>query len=164
MEVITRHSLRRAGDEAVRLWALASAQYPRQNDLIIEIVTEEIIETISAFALNARRALENLPPDKKFPLVQPRWKWAPASEGEVVSDLWDALNRVIHARRLEVGFEQLPENMSVVSGGAVVVPYVRARTDRKTLAFIDLFALSHAFLYGAFPTLKATGDSPRSNH
>jgi len=37
--------------------------------------------------------------------------------------------------------------------GALVVPYVRAATDRKKLAFIDPFALSHAFLYGAYPQL-----------
>ena len=158
MEVITRHSLKRAGDEAVRLWALASAQYPKQHNLILDIVTGEIIETVSAFALNARRALERLSHGNRFLLNQPRWKWTPATEGEVVSDLWDALNRIIHARKLEVGFELLPKEMSSVSGGAVVVPYVRARTDRKSLAFIDPFALAHAFLYEAFPMLVKSGD------
>jgi hypothetical protein len=137
MEAITRHSLNRAADEAVQLWALASAQYPKQHGLIVEVATTSIIEVVSSFALNARRALEALPPSEKFPLVQPRWQWVPRSDGEVVSNLWDALNRIIHAQKLEVGFEQLPPQASVIDGGALVVPYIRAATDRKKLAFID---------------------------
>lgn len=158
MEVVTWHSVRRAGDEAVRMWALASTQYPRQNKLILNIVTRDVIETVSAFALNARRALEELPPGNRFSLDQPRWKWTPSTEGELVSDLWDALNRIIHARKLDIGFEELPEQMSIINEGAVVVPYVRARTDRKSLAFIDAFALAHSFLYKAYPMLVSASD------
>ncbi len=153
MEPITRHSVMRASDEAVKLWALSSAQYPRQHGLILDVATASIIETVSAFALNARRALELLPQDKKFQLTQPRWQWAPTNDGEMVLDLWDALNRIIHAQKLDFGFEQLPKAVSVIAEGALVVPYVRAETDRKKLAFIDPFALSHAFLYGALPLL-----------
>lgn len=155
MEAITRHSLDRAADEAVQLWALASTQYPQQHGLIVEVATTSIIEVVSSFALNARRALEVLPPSEKFPLVQPRWQWKSRSDGEVVGNLWDALNRIIHAQKLVVGFEQLPPQASVIDGGALVVPYVQAATDRKKLAFIDPFALSHAFLYGAYPKLVA---------
>lgn len=162
MEPVTLHSLHRAADEAVRLWALASAQYPKSHPLILEVATSTIIEVVSTFALNARRALEVLPPNVKFPLAQPRWSWAPTSDGELVQDLRDALNRIIHAQQLQVGFEQLPAQVAVIDGGALVVPYVKAATDRKKLAFIDPFALSHAFLYGAFPRLHslAQGSNP----
>jgi hypothetical protein len=156
MEAITRHSLMRAADEAVQLWALTSAQYPKQHEIIVEVATTSIIEVISAFALNARRALEVLPPsEENFPLAQPRWQWAPTSDGQIVSNLWDALNRIVHAQKLEVGFELLPPEVSVIDGGALVVPYIRAATDRRKLAFIDPFALSHAFLYDAYPKLVA---------
>jgi len=155
IEPVTQHSLDRAADEAVRLWALASAQYPKSRPLILQVATTAIVEVVSTFALNARRALEVLPSNMKFPLAQPRWQWAPSSEGEQVRDLWEALNRIIHAQKLQIGFEQLPEQLTVIDGGALVVPYVRAETDRKKLAFIDPFALSHAFLYGAFPRLAA---------
>jgi hypothetical protein len=158
MEPITAHSLTRASDEAVRLWALASAQYPKSHSLIIEIATTAMIEVVSTFALNARRALEVLPSGVKFPLAQPRWKWAPTADGEMVTDLWDALNRIIHAQKLQVGFEQLPTNVAVIDGGSLVVPYVKAATDRKKLAFIDPFSLSHAFLYGALPRLHGLAD------
>jgi len=33
------------------------------------------------------------------------------TEGEVAGDLWDSLNRIIHARKLEVGWEELPKRM-----------------------------------------------------
>jgi hypothetical protein len=155
MEPITEHSLHRAADEAVRLWALASAQYPKSHPLILQVATTAFVEVVSSFALNARRALEVLPPGVKFPLAQPRWNWAPTASGELVQDFWDALNRIIHAQQLQVGFEELPPKLAVINGGALVVPYVKAATDRRKLAFIDPFALSHAFLYGALPKLHA---------
>ncbi len=33
------------------------------------------------------------------------------------------------------------------------MPYIQAETDRKKLAFIDPFALAHAFLYDVYPEL-----------
>jgi len=153
MEQVTFHSVMRAAYEAVRLWALASAQYPKQHGLIVNVAAACIIEVVSVFALNARRALEVLPPTQKFQIAQPRWLWEPKVEGEVVHDLRDALNRIIHAQQLDVGFEELPQKNSVIDEGALVVPYVRAATDRKELAFIDPFALSHAFLYSVLPLL-----------
>ncbi len=153
IEPITQHSISRAADEAVKLWALASAQYPKGHDLILNVATGIIIEVVSTFALNARRALEILPKGEKFRLAQPRWQWMPRNEAELVDDLREALNRVIHAQKLTVGFEELPAQAAVISEGALVVPYVQAATDQKKIAFIDPFALSHAFLYGALPKL-----------
>lgn len=153
MEAVTHYSIRRAADEAVKLWAFASAQYPKQHDLILAVTTESVIEAISSFALNARRALEILPSTQKFQLAQSRWKWAPKAGSEKVHELKDSLHRIIHAQKLNVGFEELPRNMSVIDGGSLVIPYVQAETDRKKLAFIDPFALAHTFLYEAFPRL-----------
>lgn len=158
MEEITKHSIERASEEAVKLWALSSAQYPLQNRLIQEYANMTFIEVISSFALNARRAMEVLPSNVKYPLNSARWIWKPSINGEKVSDLWDALNRIIHARILYVGFERLPDKISVIDGGAIIVPYIRAETDRKDLAFIDPFALSHAFLYSALPALTKAKD------
>jgi hypothetical protein len=153
VENITLHSIDRASEEAVNLWSLASSQYPLRNRLIQEYANTTIIEVASSFALNARRAMEVLPPKVKYPLNAARWKWEPSSNGEKVADLWDALNRIIHARKLDVGFELLPDDVSVIDGGAIIVPYIQAETDRKELAFIDPFSLAHAFLYGALPAL-----------
>jgi hypothetical protein len=54
-----------------------------------------------------------------------------------------------------VGWEILPSNASVIAGGAIVIPYVQAETDRRALAFIDPFALAHSFLYKALPALDS---------
>jgi hypothetical protein len=164
MEPITYHSLDRAGEEAVRLWALASAQYPKQHTLVLKIAAASIIEAVSAFALNARRAMELLPFTERIMLTQPRWSWQPVPGAEVVDDLRDALNRIVHARSLEVGFEDLPRHLSAIDGGAVVVPYVRAATDRRPRAMIDPFALSHAFLYQALPKLTVPKGRASPNH
>ena len=153
MEEITLHSIEKASEEAVKLWALSSSQYPLQNRLIQENANATIIEVISSFALNARRAMEVLPSNVKYPLNAARWKWEPTKKGEKVAGLWDALNRIIHAQKLYVGFERLPDSLSVIDGGAIIVPYIQAETDRKELAFIDPFALSHAYLYGVLPAL-----------
>ena len=69
-------------------------------------------------------------------------------QGTIVQDLRDALNRVVHARILHVGFEKLPAELSVIDGGSVVIPYLRVETDRKPLSFVDPFAVAHALLYG----------------
>ncbi len=153
MEQITLHSIEKASEEAVKLWALSSTQYPFQNRLIQDNANATIIEVLSSFALNARRAMEVLPPKVKYSLTAARWKWEPIKKGEKVVGLWDALNRVIHAQKLYVGFERLPESVSIIDGGAIIVPYIQAETDRKELAFIDPFALSHAYLYEVLPDL-----------
>jgi hypothetical protein len=150
---IVHISIDRASDEAVKLWALASTQYPKDHGLILDAATSTIIEVVSAFALNARRSLEILPPKVRFALRQPRWNWTPSPGEERVSDLRDALNRIIHAQELRVAFVPLPPGLSVLEGGALVAPYIQAATDIKTLASIDTFALAHAFLYEAFPKL-----------
>lgn len=153
METVTAHSLQRASEQAVLLWSLASAQFPKENHLVLNLATAEIIEITGAFALNARRTIESLPSNQKFPLVQPRWNWKAITPESHVKDLWDALNRIIHAKKLQVGFELVPEALSAMVGGAVVVPYIKAQTDRKELSFIDPFAMAHAFLYGVLPSV-----------
>lgn len=164
MEVIAHHSLTRAGDEAVRLWTLSSAQYPKQHKLMLDIATASVIEAASAFALNARRAMELLPPSEKFALSQSRWTWRAAKGAEVVKDLRDALNRIVHASVLDVGFEDLPNDVCAIEGGALVIPYLRATTDRRPRAMIDPFSLSHAFLYGVMPKLLLPMSRDESNN
>lgn len=108
MEHITRHSITRAAEEAVKLWALASTEYPKQHDAMCDLAAIIIIETASTFALNARRALEVLPKTQKFQLDQKRWQNTP-KDVEVVSDLWVGLSRIIHAQKLDALFADVVE-------------------------------------------------------
>lgn len=160
---ILQHSRNRATEEAITLWALVGSQWPLDNGAIQNRVTVMVVEAISVFSLNARRTLEAIPNRSSIRLDQPRWKWEPLAEGEVVGGLSDAMNRIIHARKLDVGWEELPAESSVIASGAVVVPYVRAETDRRELAFIDPFAMAHAFLYKALPLLDF-GSSSNVDH
>ncbi len=152
-DLIVRVSIDRASDEAVKLWALASAQYPADHGLVQDAATTTIIEVASAFALNARRALEILPPDLRFKLRQSRWDGDADAVGERVADFRDALNRIIHAQTLRVVFSAATPGHASLRDGALVVPWILAATDRRELASIDPFALAHAFLHEVFPVL-----------
>jgi len=88
-------------------------------------------------------------------LAQPRWLWKPSDNGEIVNDLRDALNRIVHAKKLDVGFLGVPTELSDIDGGSLVIPYVKVETDRRAEAYIDPFALSHVFLYFVYPKLNA---------
>ena len=160
MQSITAHSADKAADEAVRLWALASTQFPSRHDQILEAAQVALIDVISSFALHARRAMEVLTVSDKFALKQPRWNWSAGPGEETVTDLRDALNRIVHAKELHVRFVVLPADLSVIEGGAVVVPFVKARTDRKALACIDPFALAHAYMYAVLPRLASADPKP----
>ena len=159
MEVITRHSLNQATNAASLIWSLASAQYPERNALLVNTASAEMIQQLDIFALNARRVTERLPMGTPVRLTGRRWKWSPATEMPEVTLFRDALNHIIHARVLEVGIERLPADLSVVDGGAVVVPYVLAETDKKEKAYLDPFALAHAFFYQVLPRVHDYLDS-----
>jgi hypothetical protein len=151
MEVITPHSFHRAASCAMTLWSLSSTQFPRGNAVILNYATEEMIENISSFALNARRVLEAMPHTLKYRLEASRWQTQPTAGHPVVQDFGDALNRIAHAKSIQVGFEQLPNEVSIINGGAVVIPYIFATTDRKEKSYIDPFSLAHAFFYQLYP-------------
>ena len=155
MEGVARHSIDRAIEHAVHLWAFSSTQFPQNNLIVVDRAHVIILDKVSIFSLNARRALEILPRNRKFILNQSRWQWGTSENHEHVRDLFDALNRIIHAQTLDIGFVRIPEDLSVIQGGAVVVPFIKAKTDRRPISFIDLFALSHSFLYEAVPELNA---------
>ena len=165
METVTSHSIERATDEAVRLWSLASAQYPIKDGAVIQTRLEYmVIESASAFSFNARRVTEVLPDKEKYQLHQPRYEWRPTGDGEIVESFSYALNRIIHSRKMKVGFEKLPAEVSIISGGAYVVPYIQAKTDQRELAFIDTFALSHCFLHEVLPVLLASTKRAETVH
>jgi len=154
-ESVIEHSINVATKQAIFLWALASSTYPRGHEPIINGVVIAMLDSVSSFALNARRALEVLPNSEKFFLRSPRWCWQPSTGQPMVGDLWEATNRIIHAKRLLIGVESLPEQTSWITSEPVVVPYIQAETDRKELSLIDPFAMAHAFLNHALPALYA---------
>lgn len=71
-----------------------------------------------------------------------------------VERLRDALNRIIHATDFEVGFERLPNGAAKIEGGAVCVLYLKAKTDQREDALIDVFALASCFFHRVLPTIR----------
>jgi hypothetical protein len=153
VEYVTTRSLSNATDEAARLWAFSCAHYPKSHKILLDHATRDIIDVVSSFALNARRSMEILPATRSFTLNQPRWHWEPGHHGELLTDFRQACNRIIHARQLFVGFEDLRDSDAFIKDGTVIVPYVRAATDRFDLVFIDPFAMAYSFLYEVLPVL-----------
>jgi hypothetical protein len=151
MNQITKESIIKASTEAVKLWALSSTQYPSDNRPIQLEAEATMIEVISSFALNARRTMEVLPKNCKYPLNARRWHWEPTTAKNIIGDLWESLNFIIHAQDLQIGFERLPESTSIIQNGAICIPYILAKTDRKELSYVDPFAMSHAYLYQVMP-------------
>ena len=145
-EAVLRSSRTHTLELAVSLWSMASAQYPKYHSVILDAVAAAMIETMSTLAVNARRLLDG--DENRYALDQPRWRWEATVERLVVEDLREALNLVIHARVLQVGFEELPANLSAIADGAVVIPYVQVETDLKPLRYVDPFSMAHALLYG----------------
>ncbi len=47
---------------------------------------------------------------------------------------------------------RIPDKISVIEGGAVVMPFALIETDRRSRAFVDLFALAHCYLYQVLPS------------
>ena len=98
MEPIHHHSLTRATEWAAALWALASNQVPKRNELLLQHACRQMFEQLTTFAINARRVLEHRPSKAKIVLDARRWTWEPTTDKPLVASLWDALIFVIHAR------------------------------------------------------------------
>ena len=145
---INDFALQQAQAAAARLWAFGSAPFPFTNGAIIqEYVERDVTEAAIAFAIHARRILDNAAAGAKFPLDEPFRHWSPEKGLTKVSDLRDALNRIVHATEFKVGFERLPDGASRIEGGAIGVIYLKTRTDKRHEALIDVFALASCFFH-----------------
>jgi len=141
------HSYEQAKRSATLLWSLSSSQYPLHHPALLDTAAEVVIETATIFAVNLRRVLEVADVPQRLVLDQPRWEWEPTTDAARVGTLREALNRIIHAQQLQVGFVSLPLELSAIEGGAVVIPYLSLATDRHPEALVDLFSMAHAALY-----------------
>ena len=66
------------------------------------------------------------------------------------TDLWRALNGIIHARSLDVHFSESPEKVFANQSNAVALHFVY-ETDRYPQTYVDIFGLAWAVLsFGPF--------------
>ena len=71
-----------------------------------------------------------------------------------VTQLRDALNRIVHATDFKVGFERLPDGTAKIEGGAISVLYLKTKTDQREDALIDVIALASCFFHQVLPALR----------
>ena len=68
----------------------------------------------------------------------------------VETDLWKALNGIIHARKLRVHFVESPQGVFEDSGNVLALHFIY-ETDRYRETYVDLFGLAWTFLsFGPF--------------
>lgn len=135
MSKIDDFALQQAEAAAARLWAFGSAPFPLANGAAIQSHVEmDVTETAIAFAIHARRILDNKSIRTKFALDEPFRNWTPAKGLAKVQDLRDALNRIVHAVEFTVGFERLPDSAAKIDGGpSASYIFERGRTSEKML-------------------------------
>jgi len=155
MSDINDFALQQAEAAAARLWAYGSAPFPIANGAVIQAYVEsDVTETVIAFAIHARRILDNKAIRAKLILDEPFRHWSPTKGLTKVSDLRDALNRIVHATEFTVGFERLPESAAKIDGGAIGVIYLETKTDKRDNPLIDVFALASCFFHKVLPLVR----------
>jgi hypothetical protein len=159
MPDINEFAMQQAEAAAARLWAFGSAPFPLANGAIIQQHVEQAVtDTAIAFAVHARRLLDNRGiRTRLFTLNEPFWHWSPTGGSTKVALLRDALNRIVHATDFTVGFERVPDGAARIEGGAISVLYLRTKTDQRDEALIDVFALASCFFHQVLPVLRPPG-------
>ena len=152
---IIQQSAARAATSAAVIWAMSTAQYPWPRLLIINEIEAAIIDEVSTFAVNARRAMDALPPPRTRYALTPRRDppWEGAERGVPVTALREALDRVVHASRLTVNFHVLKPQESTIEYGAALLTSLAIETDRRAVAHVDPLAMADAYLTGPWSDL-----------
>ncbi|MDD9992023.1 MAG: hypothetical protein OXP75_09480 [Rhodospirillales bacterium] len=166
MKPVAKQTITRATDDAIRLWALASGEYPLDHKPMTRRVQELVSGAVGGLAVDARRCLESLPPDRAFTLRRTRWRWKRRGRRKhaLPKDFREVLDRILDAARIEVQCPTLPESESVLDEPGFTVLYLRVRSDGGETALIDVFALSHCFLTQVLPALLAERTGKETVH
>lgn len=144
---IMRASLRTAERRAIDLLAYGSTIFP-DADEVKSIATERLLDLGVEFAVSARRCFEV--DGSKVAIVASRFSYELNGLARQETDLWKALNGIIHARSLQVHFCQSPEEIFATDGNVVALHFIY-ETDRYPKTYVDIFGMAWAFLsFGPF--------------
>lgn len=147
MTAVKEQSLQIATEEACHLWGLCGAQYV-ESDLLLRETSLQIIRSLSAFALNGRRVLENFGKNQKFSTTVTPWNER-TNAVPWESDLWESVNLVIHAKELKIQFATLDQGTYI--SNAKVVHYASVSTDQRSGRAISPFAMAYSFVQHVIP-------------
>ena len=136
-----------AARRATDLLCYGSTIFPR-NEGVLNIATARLLELGVEFAVSARRCFEV--DGSKVEIVAQRFLYELKGGVLLETDLWKALNGLIHARSLDVHFASSPDPVFKDDGNVVALHFV-FETDRYPPTHVDIFGMAWAFLtFGPF--------------
>jgi len=115
---------------------------------VLNLATARLLELGVEFAVSARRCFE-VDGSGVF-ISASRFQYTLEDGLELETDLWKALNGIIHARSLEVHFCASPQVVFASDGNVVALHFIY-ETDRYPKTYVDIFGMAWAFLtFGPF--------------
>lgn len=146
-KAILIHARNTAQKSATDLLAYGSTVFPR-SDGILNLATGRLIELGVEFAVSARRCFEI--DGSKVVIDARRFQYKLNDNIRLETDLWKALNGLIHARNLDVHFSDFSEEIFVNDKNVVALHFVY-ETDKYPKTYVDIFGMAWAFLtFGPF--------------
>ena len=137
---------------AIDLLAYSSTVFPED---VHDLASAKLLEIGVAFAVNARRCFEV--DGQPAEILARRWNYSMSGSQKIETNLWRALNGIIHARNLRIHFADSPQTVFSSSRNSVALHFVY-ETDRYPETHVDLFGLAWTFLsFGPFAWEK-TGE------
>ena len=114
----------------------------------MNIATERLLDLGVEFAVAARRCFEV--DGSKVAITATRFQYELKDGLRLETDLWKALNGIIHARSLQIHFSPSPEKLFATDDNAVALHFIY-ETDRYPKTYVDIFGMAWAFLsFGPF--------------
>lgn len=146
-KAILVHSKNAAQRSATDLLAYGSTVFPK-SDAVLNLATARLIELGVEFAVSARRCFEV--DGSRVVIKAQRFQYRLNSKEHLETDLWKALNGIIHARNLDIHFSDFPDKVFMSDGNVVALHFVY-ETDRYPTTYVDIFGMAWAFsTFGPF--------------
>lgn len=141
----------------MRLFCTASTLFPDvwQGAL----VNEQVLLDATEFALHARRLNELCGlRSVQFPSVaQTRYTFTAGHGVELIADYHEALNRLVHARELAIGWAVWEGQKVFLAHDNLSISYIKIRTDRLSTGYVSVFGLATCFLNDVMGKLRHDG-------
>jgi hypothetical protein len=144
---ITELHLTAARKAALRLFCTASTMFP--DEWGGDVINETLHVDLTEFAIHARRVSELCDlMMTEFPGADAtRFQISEPSDFPLMKDYHKALSRLVHARKLVVGYALWTgPKIWLNSAKDKAVSYVRVETDRYPAANISVFGIATCFL------------------
>ena len=142
-----------AVQDAVAIGAYSTAEF-FPNDQIISTAQQQLFERLVSFSINARRALEILNV-RNIKMAGSRWKVsAEVSDYNPETDVWQAINAILHARHMQVFVLQRQSEIMLPPRFEFRFTFLEVQSDRSEKIHVDPFAMTMAYLdamSGHFP-------------